>query len=153
MCSMQWLWFCCMPCMRWGLDDLFSKRTTCKVGNRMQGGPQGPFPFPGCMLHRSMGAFLLLWKKKQRTTLGGEGIGHGYGGEASSHREGALERAPHRKNAWASLGDCAPRWPRAEGHARCVPRCCAPRAAQGRALQGQAQLRPGSRSTKEQRCH
>jgi hypothetical protein len=36
--------------------------------------------------------------------------------------QGALERAPHRKNGWASLGNYALRWPRAEGHARCVPR-------------------------------
>jgi hypothetical protein len=45
----------------------------------------------------------------QRTHDLAEGISHGYGVEASSRREGALERAPHRKNAWARASSAVAR--------------------------------------------
>jgi hypothetical protein len=63
----------------------------------------------------------------QRTHDLAEGINHGYGVEASSRREGALERAPHRKNAWARASSAVAR------HASREPlvvltACCAGRA-------------------------
>jgi hypothetical protein len=53
--------------------------------------------------------FFFLGKKTENDHGGGEGIGHCYGGEASSRREGALERAPRPKNTWAGASSAAPR--------------------------------------------
>jgi hypothetical protein len=146
-CRMQQLWSHAVHVA----VGLFSKRTA-MWKSHAEWAPRAVSFFPSLVARTSSSS---LRKSRERHGGEGEGIDHGYGAKASSCREGALERAPHRKNAWArtSSGDCAPRWPRAEGCTRCVPRCCMPRAAQGRALQGQAWPRPRSRSMKEHRRH
>jgi hypothetical protein len=132
----------CSACGSW---SFFQTHGNVEIACRVA--PRAVSFFPSLVARTSSSS---LRKSRERHGGEGEGIDHGYGAKASSCREGALERAPHRKNAWArtSSGDCAPRWPRAEGCTRCVPRCCMPRAAQGRALQGQAWPRPRSRSMK-----
>jgi hypothetical protein len=90
----------------------------------MQGGSQGPFPFPGCTLHRCFSSSL---EKSRERHGGGEGIGHGISGHGdSTPREGSGSPARHQGPASRALGLTSGGCARLLAAARRLwPSCCA----------------------------